>query len=269
MYVCLFCAYQTDILNGVVDLNGLEDVVSATNDALAMYDGGPNDLGSRSNVVFTVEDYSDHAVILQDEVAQLKLSGESGDLRALILQAESEGYSSDYLNDLLSELDVDTSSSDAADVAANDLDPLIFNDVDVLDDLENQLTAAIDVRKQMHIPHIICTRIYYTNHSFLTSQELEGFSTTFEEEYVQDLTAQLDAAGEELKATSADIVAEVEKLTISYDPDDGVDLDDDIDKWEELVLIALLIPEMVLIVVFVCYLCGIGCGYAGKVIINN
>ena len=58
---------------------------------------------------------------------------------------------------------------------------------------------------------------------------------------------------------------QVGKLTFDYDPQDGDDLDDDVDKWDDLALIILAIPWVVVFVVFVLYAIGIGMGAGGRV----
>ncbi len=218
---------QTNILNGAIDLYGVEAVVSATNEAIVFYDAADASL----------DEYAEEATVLEEEVDAL--AGGAGQLDQLIAEAAAAGYDVTLINDLKDGLTVDTSSALSAAAVLPPIDDAILGDaIDTLDDLEAELEEAIAA--------------------------IENFPETFETEYASVLQEDLQAAGDELNDTTADVVAEVRKLSIEYDPERGEELDEDVDKWDELALIVVLIPELVMIVVFCCYLFGIGFGYSGE-----
>ncbi len=96
-------------------------------------------------------------------------------------------------------------------------------------------------------------------------QDLNNFSEDFEDDYLVDLMDLLDDLGVSIQETAKAIVEEVDKLSINYDPEAGDDLMDDIQPWDDVFYGVVLIPWIIMVVVFIFYLCGVGFGVAGKV----
>ncbi len=97
-------------------------------------------------------------------------------------------------------------------------------------------------------------------------QDLNTFSQRFEDEYLDELNLLLEELGASIQETAQAIVEEVDKLNINYDPEAGDDLMDDIQPWDDVFYGVILIPWIIMVVVFIFYLCGVGFGVAGKVI---